>query len=99
MPSMDRRDQIATAAFAFGGLAAGIAMMAVPLLFHVSPEVAWWLFWGGVVVGALALVVGLGALFRRRTSSARPSIDQRITSYKQSGGITARNINFGNGER
>lgn len=92
---MDRRDQVATAAFVFVALAAGFVTMVVPLLFHVSPGVAWWLFWGGLCLGVIALVVGLVALFRRQRPRAT-TVDESVTSHGQTGGITARNVNFKN---
>lgn len=93
---MDKHDQIATAALALVALATAVVMMAVPFVFHVTPNVGWWLFWGGVCAGAVALLVGFIALFRRRDSLGFQAIDESVTSRGQSGGITARNINFEN---
>lgn len=92
---MTMPDRIASASFVFVGLATGVVAMAVPLLFEVSKNLAWWLFWGGLLVAVVSLLVGLIALFRPAATSAPvPDTDQRVTSYGQSGGVTARTVNL-----
>ena len=97
---MNRSDRIASVSFVFVGVAAGVVTMAVPMLFSVSKALAWWLFWGGLAVVSIFAAIGVIAQFRPARSTPSSSLnDQSVTSHGQSGGITARNVNFGDDER
>lgn len=89
---------------ASGLLAASLVVLAWTVCPHATRQ-AWWIPAGAALLGALivgvidALFLGGGREGEAESGAPAPVADQRVTSTGQSGGITARTVNQGNGER